>query len=65
MELEVKNMFYPDKAEAHTRKKLEPLGEPVTIRANVDANHAGKLEKRRSHYGILIDVNNTLAKFYS
>ena len=57
--------FYPDAAEDNTRKNLEPLGEPVTVRVYVDANHAGNLSNRRSHSGILIYVNNSLINFYS
>ena len=52
--------IYPDVAEAHTRKKLEPLGEPVTIWVYVDVNHAGNLANRRFQSGNLIYVNNTL-----
>ena len=47
------NNFYPEAAE-----KLTPLGNPVIVRAYVDANHAGNLKNRRSHSGILIYVNN-------
>ena len=57
--------IYPDVAEAHTRKKLEPPGEPVTIQVYVDANHAGNLENSISQSGILICVNNALMNFYS
>ena len=56
--------FYPDIAEAHTSKKLEPLGEPVTIWVYVDANHVGNLLNSKSHSGILIYVNNALIKFH-
>ena len=45
-ELEYWKDFYPAAAEAHQRKKLEPLGEPDTIWVYVDANHAGNLENR-------------------
>ena len=34
------------------------LGNYVVIKAYVDANHAGKMENRRSHSGIIIYVNN-------
>ena len=56
--------FYPDAPESRSRKKLEPLGEPVTVWVYVDANHAGTMENRRSHYGILIYNNNTPINFY-
>ena len=56
---------YPDAAEAHPRKKLEPLGGPVTVRVYVGVNYAGNLKNKRSHSGILIYVNNELIKFYS
>ena len=56
--------FYPDTVEAHPKNNLEPMGEPVTFRVYVDANHAGDLANMRSHSGILIYINNTLIKFY-
>ena len=33
--------FYPDAEEANPRKKLEPLGEPVTVSVYVYANYSG------------------------
>jgi hypothetical protein len=36
----------------------EPWGNPVTMSAFVDANHAGNVVTRRSHSGILIYVQN-------
>ena len=57
--------FYPDAAEAHLRKNLEPLGEPVTVWVYVGANHAGNLENRRFHSGILIYVKNSLINLYN
>ena len=57
--------FYPYAAEAHSRKKLEPLGEPVTVPVYVDANHAGEFSNSSSHLEILIHVNNELIIFYS
>ena len=47
------------------RNILEPLGNPVLVRAWVDANHAGNLENRRSHSGILIYINNVLVLSFS
>ena len=52
------NDFYPEAAEKLPAKKVKPLGNPVIVRAYVDANHAGNLKNRRSHSGILIYVNN-------
>ena len=57
--------FFPDTVEAHSRKDLEPLGEPVTVRFYVYANHVGNLAKMRSQYEILIYFNNALITFYS
>ena len=51
--------------EAMPRDMLEPLGNPVVVRAWVDANHAGNLANRRSHSGILIYVNNALILTFS
>ena len=56
--------FYLDAAEAHPREKLEPMGEPVTVRVCIYAKHPGSLANSRSHSGILIFVNNSLIKFY-
>ena len=57
--------FYPDACEAMPGKMIEPLGNPVSVRAYVDANHAGNLANRRSHSGILIYVNNAPIIWYS
>ena len=57
--------FYPDAVKAHPSKKLELLGETVTVQVYVDVKHAGKLEKRISYSGILIYVNNELINIYS
>lgn len=57
--------FYPDACEAKPGKTVEPLGNPVRIRAYVDANHAGNLANRRSHSGILIYANNAPIIWYS
>ncbi|GFH56846.1 hypothetical protein CTEN210_13322 [Chaetoceros tenuissimus] len=59
------NDFYPEAAEKFPAKKVEPLGNPVVVRAYVDANHAGNLKNRRSHSGILIYVNNAPIIWYS
>ena len=57
--------FHPDAAEAMPGKSIEPLGNPVHIRAYVDANHAGNLANRRSHSGILIYAKNAPIIWYS
>ncbi|GFH55427.1 hypothetical protein CTEN210_11903 [Chaetoceros tenuissimus] len=59
------NDFYPEAAEKLPAKKVVPLGNPVIVRAYVDANHAGNLKNRRSHSGILIYVNNAPIIWYS
>ena len=57
--------FYPDASEAMPRNMLEPLGNPVLVRACVDANHARNLANRGSHSSILIYVNNALVLSFS
>ena len=57
--------FYPDACEALPGKRIEPLGNPVRIRAYVDANHAGNMANRRSHSGIIIYINNSPVIWYS
>ena len=44
---------------------VEPLGNPVCVRAYVDANHAGNLVNRRPHSNILIYVTNVPIYWYS
>ena len=46
-------------------RKIEPLGNPIKIRAYVEVNYARNLKNRRSHSGILIYVNNTPIIWYS
>ena len=43
----------------------DPRGNPVSIYAFVDANHAGNVVTRRSHTGIIIYVQNAPIIFYS
>ena len=43
----------------------EALGKSLQNICYVDANHAGNLFNRRSHWGILIYVNNTPVIWYS
>jgi hypothetical protein len=40
-------------------KMPENLGQPMTITAFVDANHAGNVVTRRSHTGVIIHLQNT------
>ena len=40
------------------RHMPEALGKYVVIKAYMDSNHAGNIANRRSHYGIIIYVNN-------
>ena len=42
----------------------EALGKYVLIKAYVDANHAGNMTNRMSHYGIIIYVNNAPTTWY-
>jgi hypothetical protein len=44
---------------------LKLRGNPVTISAFVDANHAGNKVTQRSHIGIIIFVQNHLIVWYS
>ena len=57
--------FYGHVEEELPPRMPEPLGNPVTIFAFVDANHAGNVVTRRSHTGIIIYVNNAPIIFYS
>ena len=44
---------------------LEPLGNSVTVREYVDANHAGNMMNGCSHSGLIIYVNNSQLIWYS
>ena len=57
--------FYPDSKEMMPRNMPEVLGKYVVIKAYVDANHAGNMENRGSHYIITIYVNNAPIICYS
>jgi len=57
--------FYGDVQEELPPKMPKPRGNPVTISAFVDANHAGNLMTRRSHTGIIIYVQNAPIVWYS
>ena len=50
--------FYGDVEEELPASMPEPLGNPATISAFVDANHAGNVVTRRSHSGFIIFVQN-------
>jgi len=57
--------FYGDVEEEIPGNMPEPLGNPVTIHAFVDANHAGNVVTRRSHTGIIIFIQNAPIIWYS
>ena len=57
--------FYPYIAESNPRKMLEPFVNSVTVRAYVDANHAGNVVNRRFHPGLIIYTNNYPLIWYS
>ena len=48
-----------------TRHMTEALDEYVMIKDYVDSNHTGKIENRRSHYGIIVYGNNSPIIWYS
>ena len=43
----------------------EAISKYVVIESYVDANHAVNMENRRSHYGIIVYVNNSPIVWYS
>ena len=43
----------------------EDIGKYVVIKNYVDSNHAGNMENRRSHYGIILYINNAPITWYS
>jgi hypothetical protein len=57
--------FYGDVEEELPTKMPKPRGNPVTIHAFVDANHAGNVVTRRSHTGIIIFVQNAPVIWFS
>ena len=57
--------FYHGDQETMPRHMQEGLGKYVVIKVYVDANHAVNMENRRSHYGIIIYVNNSPIIWYS
>ena len=57
--------LYHDAQEIMPRHMPEALGKCVVIKAYVDANHSGNMEMMRSHYRIIIYVNNAPIICYS
>ena len=47
------------------RHITEALGKYVVIKAHVDSKHAGNMANRRTHYDIIIYVNNAPIIWYS
>jgi len=56
---------YPDSAEQIPPNAPEALGKSVVTTCYVDADHAGCLETRRSHTGIIIYVNRAPVIWFS
>ena len=50
--------LYPYAQEMMPMHMSEALVKYVVIKAYVDANHAGNMENRMSHSGIIIYINN-------
>jgi hypothetical protein len=59
------SQFYPDTAKAVPTNIPRPRGKIVIVTVYCDADHAGCLVNRRSHFGILIFVNGALVLWYS
>jgi hypothetical protein len=57
--------YYPDAREAIPLDMPGPRGNPVTMSAFVDADHAGDTVTRRSHTGLIIFVNRAPIIWYS
>ena len=57
--------LYPNAQEIMPSNMPEALGKYVVIKYYVDANHAGNMVNRRSHYGIIRYVNNAPIIWYS
>lgn len=57
--------FYPDAQEELPGNAPPPFGEPVTMCAFVDADHAGDRVTRRSRTGVLIYLNRAPIFWYS
>ena len=50
--------FYPDAQKIIPGNILDALGKYVFIKDYVYSNNAGKMKNRRSHFGIIVYVNN-------
>ena len=57
--------FYQNPKESIPHNMPEPRGKSVQINCFVDADHAGDVVSRRSHTGILINVNRAPVIWYS
>jgi len=57
--------FYPDAAEGIPTNMPQPRGKEVSMSCFVDADHAGCRETRRSHSGIIINVNRAPIFWFS
>ena len=57
--------FYGEVEEKFPSKMPEPLGRPMTISCFVNANHAGNVVTRRSHWGVLIFLMNAPIIWFS
>jgi hypothetical protein len=57
--------FYPDAADPIPENMPESRGNSVAITCFVDSDHAGNLENRRSHTGIIIYIQSAPIIWYS
>ena len=57
--------YYPGAKEPVPDIFPEPLGQPAVTTCFVDADHAGCLETRRSHTGVLLFVNRAPISWFS
>ena len=57
--------YYPDAKEEEPARAPELLGNPITMTCFVDADHAGCLETRRSHTGVMIFLQKAPIIWYS
>jgi hypothetical protein len=57
--------YYPDAKEAEPPRAPELLGNAMTMTCFVDADHAGCLETRRSHTGVIIFLQKAPIIWYS
>jgi len=59
------NDFYPEDHETLPGRHIEPLRNPVHVRAYVDEIHAGNMANRRSHTRSIMYINSSLVVWYS